>query len=245
MAKINNGVALGLTTATSGNLLIGSGTQWVTKPVTGDVTITAAGVTAIGTNKVTYGQMQQGAIRTLVGNPTGATANLQAITLGTNLSFSGSVLNATGSGGGSVTPGVKYQHYITNASTAVAWGYGFDGTAQTSADTTLAPDSPSLWDATNLGNAANFSMTLPAASTCPGKMFAFTASGGGYHIIYTNAGDTIIENGVPAYPRSLWVEPLCQRRVAIQLGPADPPPAGRPTRWQATGMSSPPNASAI
>lgn len=42
----------------------------------------------------------------LLGNPTNATANASAITLGTNLSFSGSVLNATGGtpGGLSSTP---------------------------------------------------------------------------------------------------------------------------------------------
>ena len=52
VAKIN-GVALGTATATSGNLLIGSGTQWVSNAVTGDVTITSGGVTAIGSGKVT------------------------------------------------------------------------------------------------------------------------------------------------------------------------------------------------
>ena len=52
VAKIN-GVALGSTTATAGNLLIGSGTQWVTNAVTGDITITSGGVTAIGSGKVT------------------------------------------------------------------------------------------------------------------------------------------------------------------------------------------------
>jgi hypothetical protein len=39
-----NGVALGSTTATSGTLLIGSGSQWVTHALSGDLTITNAGV---------------------------------------------------------------------------------------------------------------------------------------------------------------------------------------------------------
>lgn len=52
VAKIN-GVALGTTTATSGNLLIGSGTQWVTNAITGNVTINSTGVTTIGTLQVT------------------------------------------------------------------------------------------------------------------------------------------------------------------------------------------------
>ncbi len=47
-----NGVTLGTTTATSGNLLIGSGTQWVSNSVSGDITIGSTGVTAIGAGKV-------------------------------------------------------------------------------------------------------------------------------------------------------------------------------------------------
>lgn len=50
VAKIN-GVALGTTTATSGNLLIGNGTTWVSVAMSGDITITSAGVTAIGSGK--------------------------------------------------------------------------------------------------------------------------------------------------------------------------------------------------
>lgn len=52
VAKIN-GATLGSTTATSGNLLIGSGTQWVTNAMSGDVTIGSTGVSAIGAAKVT------------------------------------------------------------------------------------------------------------------------------------------------------------------------------------------------
>jgi len=48
-----NGATLGSTTATAGNLLIGQGGSWVTEPVTGDVTITSAGVTSIGAGAVT------------------------------------------------------------------------------------------------------------------------------------------------------------------------------------------------
>lgn len=42
-----NGVALGSTTATSGNILIGSGTQWVTKAVSGDGTLSSTGVLTV------------------------------------------------------------------------------------------------------------------------------------------------------------------------------------------------------
>lgn len=46
VAKIN-GVTLGSTTATAGNVLIGSGTQWVTQAITGAVSLTSGGVTAL------------------------------------------------------------------------------------------------------------------------------------------------------------------------------------------------------
>lgn len=42
-----NGVALGVTTATVGNVLIANGAQWVSTPVTGAFTISGAGVTTI------------------------------------------------------------------------------------------------------------------------------------------------------------------------------------------------------
>ena len=57
--------------------------------------LSANRVWSLDTNGVTYAFMQQASARTLLGNPTGGAANLQEITLGTGLSFSGSVLNAT------------------------------------------------------------------------------------------------------------------------------------------------------
>jgi hypothetical protein len=51
VAKIN-GATLGTTTATAGNLLIGGGSSWVSQAITGDVTVTSGGVTAIGSGKV-------------------------------------------------------------------------------------------------------------------------------------------------------------------------------------------------
>lgn len=101
VAKIN-GVQLGSTTATSGNILIGSGTAWVTNAVSGDITIGSTGVTVIGANKVTYAKFQQVAPSSLIGNPTGSLANAQEITLGTTLAFNSTVLQ-TGTITGDVT----------------------------------------------------------------------------------------------------------------------------------------------
>lgn len=64
---------------------------------------TAPAITiSLNNNSLTYSQIQQASSQTILGNPTGSTANLSEITLGTNLSFSGSVLNATG-GSGSIS----------------------------------------------------------------------------------------------------------------------------------------------
>lgn len=64
---------------------------------TGDVTTSANSfATTISNNAVTYGKIQQASASIILGNPTGSPANVSEITLGTNLSFSGSVLNATG-----------------------------------------------------------------------------------------------------------------------------------------------------
>jgi hypothetical protein len=87
VAKIN-GATLGTTTATSGNLLIGSGTDWVSNPMSGDITINSTGVTAIGALKVTNA-MLAGSID-LTTKVTGllplanggANANLSAFTTG-------------------------------------------------------------------------------------------------------------------------------------------------------------------
>lgn len=88
-----------------GSNLTGTNTGDQTITLTGDVTGSGPGSFAatIGANKVTYGKMQQASASTLLGNPTGSAANIAEITLGTNLSFDGTVLNATAGGTGTVT----------------------------------------------------------------------------------------------------------------------------------------------
>jgi len=78
VSKIN-GERLGTTIATSGNLLIGSGTVWETNPVSGDITLNSTGVTAIGANKVTDAKIRQSAALSVIGNTTNATANVADI----------------------------------------------------------------------------------------------------------------------------------------------------------------------
>jgi len=100
----------------SGSNLSGTNTGDQTITLTGDVTGSGTGsfVTKIANNAVTipkitnsavtYAKIQNVNASSLLGNPTGVSAAPSAITLGTNLSFAGSVLNAT-SGGGTISIG--------------------------------------------------------------------------------------------------------------------------------------------
>lgn len=76
-----------------------TGDQTIT--LTGDVTGSGTGSfsATIGGNKVTYGKIQQTNSAVLLGNPSGIMANAGEITLGSGLSFSGTTLVSTGSGG--------------------------------------------------------------------------------------------------------------------------------------------------
>ncbi len=85
VAKIN-GVTLGSTTATSGNLLLGSGTQWVTKAMSGDATITSLGAVTLTNGAST---------RTNLGLGTANSPTFTGLTL-SGLSTSGIVTNTAG-----------------------------------------------------------------------------------------------------------------------------------------------------
>lgn len=64
---------------------------------------------SIAANVVTDGMIVQRAASTLMGNPTTATANVQSITLGSGLAFSGnSIINTSGSAGGGTNLGLVY-----------------------------------------------------------------------------------------------------------------------------------------
>lgn len=66
-----------------------------TSPLAGGGNLTADRTFSINTNGITYALFQQVAASSLVGNPTGALANAQGITLGATLTFSGTSLRTT------------------------------------------------------------------------------------------------------------------------------------------------------
>lgn len=85
---------------TNTHILVGNAGNIATDVgVSGDVSLSNTGLVTIATHAVTYAKMQQASTVTLLGNPTGGLANIQEITLGAGLSFSGSTLVSTGSGG--------------------------------------------------------------------------------------------------------------------------------------------------
>lgn len=87
--KINT-AKLGVTTATSGNLLIADGVQWNTQPLTGDAVINASGVVTLSNSSSTRSNLGLGSI---------ATQNSSNVTItggtGSGLTISGSIINGS------------------------------------------------------------------------------------------------------------------------------------------------------
>lgn len=122
---------------TSGNIFLGNGSN-VAASVTpsGDWTMTNAGVSTIANNaittvkilnsNVTYGKIQNATQQALLGAP--AAGAYQEITLGTNLSITGGVLNATTAGAQTLT----YTQNATNNNLAISGGNSQNFLAATS-----------------------------------------------------------------------------------------------------------------
>jgi hypothetical protein len=94
--------------------------------LTGDVTTVAGALGAtIAANAVSYAKFVQPTANSLVGNPTGSTANAQNITLAGGLAFSGTTLTAAGA----LTPtSVASSGNVTSSAGVVGYATGAGGT---------------------------------------------------------------------------------------------------------------------
>lgn len=143
--------------------------------LTGDVTTTAGSLattiaanavttTKINNSAVTYAKIQNETAVTLLGNPTGSAAAPSEITLGTGLSFAGTVLNASSV----YTP--LPQTVVSGTSQAAAVNNGY---------------------ITN--NASLVTVTLPSTASV-GQLVQVSGQGAGGWKIAQNSGQSIIFN---------------------------------------------------
>lgn len=95
--------------------LTGDVTGSGTGSVATNIAANAVGTAEIANSAVSYAKVQNVTAARLLGNPTGSAAAPSEITLGTNLSFSGTTLNATG-GGTTPTVTTKTTNYTVQAS---------------------------------------------------------------------------------------------------------------------------------
>ncbi len=127
--------------------------------LTGDITTTAGNLgTTLANNIVSAGKFRQSAANSLVGNATGSLANVTDITLGSGLTFTGSVLNVNAiTSVGTITSG-------TWNATAIAGQYGGTGVANTGRTITIAGNLVTTGSfSTTFAAGANTVLTLPTA----------------------------------------------------------------------------------
>lgn len=116
-------------TLTSAYVFVGNVSNVATAvAITGDITITNVGVSAIGSNKVTLGQMATMATASLLGRNTAGTGNVEVLNAATALTLIGALPLAGGamtgpitSSGSDATALTVLSGYNTNNSTAGAW----------------------------------------------------------------------------------------------------------------------------
>jgi excisionase family DNA binding protein len=142
-----NGNNLGVTTPTTGNLLVANGTSWVSAALTGDLTVNGSGATVIQANSVALGSDTTGSYLSALGTLTG--------------------LSTTGNSGEAATPtlGVLYGSTASSAvegntqiSVTAGTGLGGGGTLILGAGGTVA---------LNLANTTVTAATYGSAAAVP------------------------------------------------------------------------------
>lgn len=95
-----NGAALQLAALTDGNIFVGNVSNVATSvAMSGDITISNAGVTAIGSNKVTLAQMAQMATASFLGRTTASTGNVEVLSATQATAMLDDMVGDSGAGG--------------------------------------------------------------------------------------------------------------------------------------------------
>jgi hypothetical protein len=193
-----------LASLTSGNILVGSaGNVPTSVAMSGDVTISNAGVTAIGLNKVTNAQLAQMPTLTIKGNNTGGTADSLDLTVSQVNTMLGTFANPMTTagdiiyGGASGVPtrlaqGTKGQPLVAQVGTNTP-GYSWGSTnAVSSADYTITDTDGYTTIAVSTG-ASDRTVTLPTLGDNQNRtiMVIKTDTGAGKVIIDGEGAETI------------------------------------------------------
>jgi hypothetical protein len=157
-------------------LTIGSGSTSITA-LTGDVTASGTGSVAatIAAAAVTLAKQANFAASSLQGNPTGSPAAPSAVTLGTNLSFAGSVLNAAGGSGftaGGDLSGTSSSQTIVAGAVTLAKQANFAASSLQG----NATGSPAAPEAITLGTNLSFSGTVLNAASGVASLSSVSAT---------------------------------------------------------------------
>ncbi len=138
-----NGNTVGSTAVTSGNVLVASGSAWVSQPMSGDITINSSGVSTIGAGLVTNAKLTAIPPHTFKGNNTGSTSIPLDLSVTQATAELNNVVGDTGSGG---TKGLVPAAAAGDA--AAGKFLKADGTFAVPPGTAGCPSAAQTWDGT-------------------------------------------------------------------------------------------------
>jgi hypothetical protein len=251
-------VMLGEGTSTPGFVAVGTGGRLLTDQgsgadpafvaMSGDATIAGTGALTIGASAITsakiaasavsYAKIQNASATTLLGNPTGSAAAPSEITLGANLSFSGTTLVAAS--GSAANPGGTANQVQYNSGGTAFGGFTMSGDATLVVSTgvitvsagaiTLAKHanlaasslmgnptgSPAAPSAITLAGGLSFSGTTLASPSGTVTSVSWTGDG----VVFTASADTPVTSSGTLAPASL----IAQTANRVFAGPSSAGP---------------------